>query len=484
MAPQSRQRIESKEVALTGIGAWVSLLIYCAFSFGLFYVGVTTRQFAFITITGFFALFGVVGLVMMVVKSLGQAKFGDVRLVLEGPPAAVGGTLRASLRLPDSAAGAKTVKTVLTCILVTDAGKGQTRETPRWARRAVFPVRPGSALKIEIAIPADQPPSGRGIPDDTGLMGYAKWELKAEAEVDGLDFARSFDVEVKVAAPAPGAAPASREGPIEIVRPSALGAALPFTPAFKPSPATPSSVKPSAVTQPAVAISTEPAAAAPLLLPEDDRKSLWVLVAINLLPVAGVAFWGWRVHEIVFLYWIENLVIGAVNVLRMRIAVPDNLSSLAKRGVAPTDGEMFMGKAVLIGFFIVHYGAFCYGHGTFLAGFFPAGPGAGRELGGVLRSMLLQPSTLVAITGIVLSHAYSYFHNYIGRGEYLRADLGKMMFRPYKRIVVTHLFIFAGAFAMAGLGSPVAAMVAFIGIKIAIDAYSHRQERKQLAASG
>jgi len=62
--------------------------------------------------------------------------------------------------------------------------------------------------------------------------------------------------------------------------------------------------------------------------------------------------------------------------------------------------------------------------------------------------------------------------------------MGKMMFRPYKRIVVTHLFIFAGAFALQGLGSPVVAMLAFIVIKIAIDAHAHRQERRQLATSG
>jgi hypothetical protein len=324
-------------------------------------------------------------------------------------------------------------------------------------------------------------------------MGYAKWELKAEAEVDGLDFVRSFDVEVKVGAPAPETAPdpapPSGEGPIEIVRPgtriaepsAAARAAVP--PAVTRAVVAPvAPMAPSAVVQAEVASAILKSISAPEIVPDDDRRSLWVLVAINLIPLAGVAFWGWRVHEVVFLYWIENLVIGAVNVLRMRIAVPDNLATLAKRGVEPTGGEMFLAKAMLIGFFIVHYGAFCYGHGTFLASFFPAGPGGSRELGSVLRAMLLDPAALVAITGIVVSHAYSYFHNYIGRGEYLRADMGKMMFRPYKRIVVTHLFIFAGAFAILGLGSPVAAMLAFVALKIAIDGFAHLKEREQLAA--
>jgi hypothetical protein len=275
---------------------------------------------------------------------------------------------------------------------------------------------------------------------------------------------------------------------MEIVRPGARVAAPSAAARTGPPPAVTRGIVPPVVPRivvPPVAPSArtdEPEA--PGFVPEADRKSLWVLVAINLIPLAGVLFAGWRVHEIVFLYWIENLVIGAVNVLRMRVAVPGNMADLAKRGVAPTDSELMLGKVMLIGFFIVHYGAFCYGHGTFLASFFPAPDGGSRELGAVLRTMLLQPASLVAITGIVLSHAYSYFHNYLGRGEYLRADLRQMMFRPYKRIVVTHLFIFAGAFAMTGLGSPVVAMAAFIGLKIAIDAYAHRQERKQLAAPG
>ena len=47
------------------------------------------------------------------------------------------------------------------------------------------------------------------------------------------------------------------------------------------------------------------------------NSSLWVLVCANLLPVAGVALWGWKIGDVVFLYWAENLVIGVFNFLRM-----------------------------------------------------------------------------------------------------------------------------------------------------------------------
>ena len=44
---------------------------------------------------------------------------------------------------------------------------------------------------------------------------------------------------------------------------------------------------------------------------------LLLLVGLNLLPAAGVLFWGWRSFDLIFLYWMENLVIGAFTLLRM-----------------------------------------------------------------------------------------------------------------------------------------------------------------------
>jgi len=496
MAPGLPQRIAPKEVVLTSTGSWVGTVIFFAFSVGLFLLALfKIREFMAILIFGFFAAFGVAGVVLMIRAHSSQRRYGPMPLELEGPAPAVGGRLRASLELPAAAthtAAPLSLRAVLTCSKVIYGEKQSRMLEPLQGLHKVIAVArgpSGARATFDFDIPPDLPHA-----DDPGLVSailgkaYAEWELKVEALGDEVNLSRSYAIPVgrSTSAVMRGPAPAAPsvpnvptmpdDGPIEIVRPAARSAG------FAP-PALPPTAPSTSVMSPVVKAAGKVEEPAPeILLPDDDRKSLWVLVAINLVPLAGVLFAGWRVHEVVFLYWIENLVIGAVNVLRMRIAVPENLASLQKRGVAPTGGEMFWAKAVLIGFFIVHYGAFCFGHGTFLASFFPPQAGGGRELGEALRAMLLNPATLVAILAIVLSHAYSYFHNYIGRGEYLRVDLQKLMFRPYKRIVVTHLFIFAGAFAMAGLGSPVAAMLAFIGLKTAIDGYAHLQERKQLAA--
>ena len=48
--------------------------------------------------------------------------------------------------------------------------------------------------------------------------------------------------------------------------------------------------------------------------------SALLLVAVNLVPLIGVAFWGWSLMLILVLYWIESGIVGAFNVLKMAAA--------------------------------------------------------------------------------------------------------------------------------------------------------------------
>ena len=42
-----------------------------------------------------------------------------------------------------------------------------------------------------------------------------------------------------------------------------------------------------------------------------------LLVLLNLIPVAGVAFLGWDAGYILLLYWAENLVMGGIALIRI-----------------------------------------------------------------------------------------------------------------------------------------------------------------------
>ena len=74
-----------------------------------------------------------------------------------------------------------------------------------------------------------------------------------------------------------------------------------------------------------------------------QRASAIVLVLANLVPLFGVLLFDWQVFDIVLLYWVENVVIGLVNVVRMLICGP-------------------VRRYPLVAFFILHYGIFCFAH--------------------------------------------------------------------------------------------------------------------------
>jgi hypothetical protein len=51
------------------------------------------------------------------------------------------------------------------------------------------------------------------------------------------------------------------------------------------------------------------------------------LIAANLVPIYGVVFLGWEVFPLLLLFWLENLIIGMYNVLKMMLAIPDNAAN-------------------------------------------------------------------------------------------------------------------------------------------------------------
>jgi hypothetical protein len=50
------------------------------------------------------------------------------------------------------------------------------------------------------------------------------------------------------------------------------------------------------------------------------QPSVIALVLANLIPLAGVFVFHWEVFPLLFLFWLENVVIGIVNVLKMLFA--------------------------------------------------------------------------------------------------------------------------------------------------------------------
>jgi hypothetical protein len=230
--------------------------------------------------------------------------------------------------------------------------------------------------------------------------------------------------------------------------------------------------------------------------------SCYWLIAANVLPLVGVLLFGWSTFAIVMVYWCENVIIGVINVLKMLCCRPDPAEierAMLARGENPKIREaisLLKGQAKSVGllnhtsklfvipFFIFHYGMFCMVHGVFVVtllggeGMHGFG-GSPLEVFPALFARAGAEGLWWAIAGLAASHLYSFFTNYLGRGEYRRTVLPLLMMQPYARVVVLHVAILFGAFATFALGSPIFLLVLLVVGKTALDLTMHLKEREK-----
>jgi hypothetical protein len=205
------------------------------------------------------------------------------------------------------------------------------------------------------------------------------------------------------------------------------------------------------------------ASAAPAVAP---RVSVIVLVAANLFPLYGVAALGWSVFAVLLLFWVENVIVGLLNVARMLFASPD-------------DPLQWGAKLLFVPFFCLHYGMFTAVHGAFVFGMFGQ-----RSTGGLFEpeawlDTIGEQGLWLAVGLLAASHLFSFFWNYLGRGEYRAASAPELMGKPYGRVVVLHLTILFGGMGVQALGSPVWALVLLVVLKTGIDIAAHLREHRK-----
>ncbi len=200
------------------------------------------------------------------------------------------------------------------------------------------------------------------------------------------------------------------------------------------------------------------------------RPSVIALVLANLVPVFGVLCFHWEVFPLMFLFWSENVIVGAFNVLKMLTANPESPLSWA-------------GKLFIIPFFCLHYGMFTFIHGVFVVGLFGGGFKHGAPFPDVeVFWRVMQEYHLGwAVLGLAVSRGISFATNYLGSGEYKRASLQQLMQQPYGRIVMLHLAILGGGFLVMALHSPLLGLLLLVALKIAFDLRGHFAERKKFS---
>jgi len=208
--------------------------------------------------------------------------------------------------------------------------------------------------------------------------------------------------------------------------------------------------------------------------------SALALIAANLIPLIGVVFYAWDATLVLALFWIENLIIGAFNLIKM----------LAKVALTKKVGDLF-----LCGFFVLHYGLFCSVHGTILweileLGKVDSSVHFSGDSNGFL-AIFTEGATvflnfidmygsviLIGIAALVLSHFVSFIENFILKGNIYKEKVNSLMGKPYFRIVILHVGLILGALLLQTLGSPVWLLIVIVVFKIVVDFGQHSRRNK------
>lgn len=218
------------------------------------------------------------------------------------------------------------------------------------------------------------------------------------------------------------------------------------------------------------------AASSPFIRSPSANSALGLVVA-NVVPLVGVVAFGWDLFEVMWLYWMENAVIGVYA-----------LGRILTSGLMGSHAITWIPKLFVSAFFTVHYGFFWLGHGVFVYALFGDGRASPEfDLSGHLAELTSGGLPVEGLIGLAMSHGASFVLNYLAGGERLEADPVSEMFRPYGRVVILHVVLIAGGFLLLLAGGGVLALALFVvlktGLDLGIHLKAHQMRRKAVASS-
>ena len=84
-----------------------------------------------------------------------------------------------------------------------------------------------------------------------------------------------------------------------------------------------------------------------------------------------------------------------------------------------------------------------------------------------------------ALFALIISHGFSLVQNYFVGRESKQMTVEKIMFSPYKRVVVLHVFIIFGGMVLQTLGVTRIGLIILALVKIVADLMAHKMEHKK-----
>lgn len=190
-----------------------------------------------------------------------------------------------------------------------------------------------------------------------------------------------------------------------------------------------------------------------------------ILIVVNIVPVWGVWFEGWRAVEVFLVYCIESVIIGGFNILKMLLT-----TFVKKRDVWENQGSTsLMSGYFFIFFFIFHYGLFVFIQMNIFLGTIRMGH-ASNIPEGVFEFLFhftryLSPEIQWLLLTFVVSYALQTLKDFVFTGYFKNAEMMLLMFQPYPRIFVQQFVVIIGGFALM-LGAGKLFILIFAVVKI------------------
>ena len=197
-----------------------------------------------------------------------------------------------------------------------------------------------------------------------------------------------------------------------------------------------------------------------------QRPAALMMIAGNLVPLAGVLFFGWQLLAVMLAFWLDNVAIGVFTAGRILLARLDGKTA-SGRSSAVT-------RVYTAGYFVFQYAFVCFVHGLLVIGLFGL---VGEKLAGkavpeldlYILAVLRQPETITAAITMLLTRGIDFIAGYLWPRAYEQADIGKEQFAPYRRVILLHVVVILGGGIALALRSPVAALLMLVLLKTAGD---------------
>jgi len=192
-----------------------------------------------------------------------------------------------------------------------------------------------------------------------------------------------------------------------------------------------------------------------------------LMIAANLIPVAGVWFLGWKATEAFIVYAMETLIVGILTILKMLI-----ITIIHKKDTWYTNGGASQQSGFLfIFFFVFHFGLFALVQTTIFsqsANIVP--PNSGLTYFFFNWYTYLNKDIVFMLGGFIISYLARSLVPFILDGDYKTKPLMLIMFEPYGRIFIQQFTVILGSlFLTLGLGKMF--ILVFAIVKIGFELY-------------